>query len=350
MSPFAWRWVLIGGAYAIVLGAVALFFHQGDWNYFAHIGPRFLDDDPQVRMGYDGQFAYFIAMRGLNAVPDLDVPAYRLQRILYPLLAWLMALGHVEWVSATLVLVNVLALMLGMGAFAELLHRETAPAWAPLVFVAWFGIAQVLLYDLNELVALAFGLWGWLFLARRQTTPAGVAFGAGALGKDLAFLFAAPAIVRALVRGEWRTALTLAAWTFAPYLVWMGILRIALGAWSFEARAAGFEKIPFGGLAGADTLIPFVIGFLILPGAACALYALRYLDHVYALSVVASFLFLVFLPTYSYAGHAVFRLTSPLVLASMLLLARQQRVRPMLFLVALWSSSAMLSFLVAIGG
>ena len=46
------------------------------------------------KAGYDGQFNYAIAADPLHASPALDVPAYRYQRILYPLLVRALALGQ----------------------------------------------------------------------------------------------------------------------------------------------------------------------------------------------------------------------------------------------------------------
>jgi hypothetical protein len=66
----------------------------GDPLAFALLGTRFSEGDPQGTEGYDGQFAYQIALRPLSAAPYLDVPAYRYQRILYPMLARLLALGR----------------------------------------------------------------------------------------------------------------------------------------------------------------------------------------------------------------------------------------------------------------
>src|SRR4051812_40184986 len=44
--------------------------------------------------GYDGQFTYYIARDLLDAKPNLDVPAYRFQRILHPLMVRLLSLGQ----------------------------------------------------------------------------------------------------------------------------------------------------------------------------------------------------------------------------------------------------------------
>src|SRR5262245_10147804 len=66
------------------------------WNplWFVWIGERFSNLDPHGRTGYDGQFVYYIARDGWSALPHIDNPPYRLQRIAYPLLVRLVSLGN----------------------------------------------------------------------------------------------------------------------------------------------------------------------------------------------------------------------------------------------------------------
>jgi hypothetical protein len=129
-------WIAVGAIYASTLVIVALVFHHGDLFFFINLGPPIASSAVPMRMGYDGQFAYSIGCDLMNATPHLDVPAYRFQRILYPLMAWLLAFGQAEWVPLTLVLVNIIGVALGTGAFAELLRAEGAPSWTPLLFFA----------------------------------------------------------------------------------------------------------------------------------------------------------------------------------------------------------------------
>src|SRR5690606_33211595 len=67
----------------------------GDPLALARIGDGFRDGVPLGEEGYDGQFTYWIALepRPEAVGPRLDVPAYRYQRILLPLVARLLALG-----------------------------------------------------------------------------------------------------------------------------------------------------------------------------------------------------------------------------------------------------------------
>jgi hypothetical protein len=50
----------------------------------------------------------------LNGWTKTDVPAYRYQRILYPVAARALALGNADLVPWTLIIVNVIALMAGV--------------------------------------------------------------------------------------------------------------------------------------------------------------------------------------------------------------------------------------------
>src|SRR5262245_30774632 len=85
--------------------------HNGDPLAFATLGAGFLNGEPLADGSYDGQFAYWIALnpRPSAAGPQLDVPAYRYQRVLYPLLAWALALGQTALVPWTLVGISFVA-------------------------------------------------------------------------------------------------------------------------------------------------------------------------------------------------------------------------------------------------
>lgn len=343
-------WTVIGSAYAISLALASLLVHRGDPLSFARVSPRFLVGDTTAWFGSDGQFSYFIARDPVQALPHLDVPAYRLQRILYPLLAYLLAFGRAEWVPWSLIIVNVVVVGVGTGAFAALLAKENAPPWIPVLFFAWFGVAQVLLYDLNEITALAFSLWAVFFFFREEFLVAGVLFGLGALAKDMTFLFSFPALLSLAIKRRWDSSLRFGLLSFVPYVLWMIALQAVVGKWSFEARATQFEMVPMAGLTAAGPFLPFVFVLMIVPGLWCALVSRTLLDHPLAQMTILSLGFLVFLPLPSAAGDAVFRLNSPLILASALLLAKLGQRRTLILWSAIWSSTAVLGWLLAVWG
>jgi len=114
---------------ALVALALSCFFvgwrlsHAG-WDALALVElPREVDGVTTTPKGYDGQFAYYIAIDPTpkDVGPKLDAPAYRYQRILYPLLARALALADPAGIPWTMLLVNVLAHFLGTWAVAETL-------------------------------------------------------------------------------------------------------------------------------------------------------------------------------------------------------------------------------------
>ncbi len=92
---------------SIIFVAWVIFNSGGDPLSLARLGTRYSQGDPNGSEGYDGQFSYYIARNPDPAelLPFLDVPAYRYQRILLPLLARFLSLGNVEiipWMLAGL--------------------------------------------------------------------------------------------------------------------------------------------------------------------------------------------------------------------------------------------------------
>jgi hypothetical protein len=111
--------------------------------------------------GYDGQFYYRIALAPLHLQLDaygvrFDSAAWRVQRILYPVLGWAAALGRPEFVPASLFLIN----LAGIGVIAftavRLTERLSLPAHVSLAVVLWPGLITSLTHDTTEIVAAAF--------------------------------------------------------------------------------------------------------------------------------------------------------------------------------------------------
>src|SRR6266436_1733061 len=92
-------WLRPAGLIAVLLVAyVALNLFQNGLNplALADLGDGFSNGRPIDKVeGYDGQFSYWLAVDPSPAAAGthFDVPAYRYQRILYPLLARALALG-----------------------------------------------------------------------------------------------------------------------------------------------------------------------------------------------------------------------------------------------------------------
>jgi hypothetical protein len=243
---------------------------DGDPLAFAVLGTRFSEGDPQGSEGYDGQFAYQIALRPLSAAPYLDVPAYRYQRILYPMLARLLALGRPGLVPWALIVVNVAAIGFGTWATERLLVDLGASRWYALVYGLYAAQLLALRADLNEPLAQALVMWALLAWARERRWLAVVAFGLAVMAKETALIFLAAYMLYTLQRRAWRwtVALGVGAIPFVAYqlLLWSWLGEFGVG--SGGAGATPFSLVPLGGwldIAGANFNAFLLISLIVVP-------------------------------------------------------------------------------------
>jgi len=160
---------------AIIVVLYALFINfqleksQYDPSYFVVAGDLQVDHTvaPETlkvlrnSAGYDGQYYYRLAItpftsKQIDLGIKIDQPAYRQQRIVYPLLAWLFSLGQPSIVPLSLILVNCLALCLitWLGTkYAQTAHHH---AFWGLIFPLFPGFLLTLSRDLTEIVDISF--------------------------------------------------------------------------------------------------------------------------------------------------------------------------------------------------
>lgn len=251
-----------GLAFAAVVVAIHLARVDGDVSRFVRASPPWADPSAVPAglhvgaAGYDGMFYYRVALdpgsdRATDRGITFDRPAYRQQRVVYPSLAWLVALGDPSRVPLALVIVNVIAQAavgwLG-GALARTAGRHAL--WG-ILFVLYPGSVVTLTSDLTEIVAAAFLLGSLLLLRRDRTMPAAVLLTFAMLTRETAALATgAFALTRALV---WRATprrwvpfvipiVALAAWEATLALRWRSLA---------PTEGAGSFALPLVGLAEA---------------------------------------------------------------------------------------------------
>lgn len=310
---------------------------------FALIGTRFSQGDPQGSEGYDGQFAYQIAVNPTGAAPYLDVPAYRYQRILYPLLARFLAIGQPGLIPWTLILVNLGAIGAGAWATEQLLSELRVSRWYALVYGLYGGQLLALRADLNEPLAQGLVQVALLAWARERRGWAILAFALAALGKETALIFWGAYLLYTLGQRRWCWTLGLGL-AVIPFVIYQGILWAWLGQPGLGSGGAGatpFSLIPLGGWLAiarvslaAWAVISLIVGPMsILPGLAGLGLSLRRLleglHHPFIYSLLLNCAVLLFLPTSTFREPvAMLRLTQG-VMVSMLLyggLCRSWRV------------------------
>jgi hypothetical protein len=243
---------------------------------FAWLGTRFEEGDPSGTEGYDGQFNYYIARD-----PDpgkvaqfLDVPAYRYQHILYPLLARALALGNPDAIPWTLIAINLACLFTITFLTGELLAQRGAGRWGGLVFGLWAGLIGAVRLDLSEPLALllvVFALWIAGPGLDRKLFLCALLLSLAMLAKETMIPFIGGWIAWLLLRRRIGSALLIlsALLPFIGMQIWLWAVFGSPGMGSGGAGATPFEWIPFAGLiriAGASLPAFAALLAVYLPG------------------------------------------------------------------------------------
>ena len=222
------------------------FVYGGAWNglYCTGAGirmPAWLESrEPVYRVagpvGYDGQWFHMLAHRPLafrEYSHYMDAPRMRVQRILLPLSAWLLAFGRFEWVDAAYFALMLAWLGAGVWWTARLAElRGASPLWG-LAFLALPSSLSSIDRMLSDgpLAAAAAGFF--YFAETRRWRAAWLVAAAAPFIRETGLLLAAAAWLVSLQQKRWRM---LAAWSAAPapFLVWLYSLRDLPGSLSFH--------------------------------------------------------------------------------------------------------------------
>lgn len=262
----------LAGPVAAVVALYALFIaarlalHGGDPSAFVAAGDIFADAahvPPGLHVrphssGYDGQAYYRLALDPFTLQPSahgirLDNPAYRQQRILYPLLAWALSLGRPALLPWALIAINLAGLAAIAALGAALARSFGRPAWWGALPALYPGFAATLALDLTEIVEPALLLGGLLLLRRGRYAGSALCLTLAVLGRETALLVpAALGLLWAIERLRKVRPARPAALFVAPlatYLAWQGLLWSRWHTLPFQGNNGNFGA-PLAGLLG----------------------------------------------------------------------------------------------------
>lgn len=324
------------------------FITQSDKSPVIHPDPDYNYDKNGV--GYDGQFAYYIALDPPNARYYLDqgYVSYRYSRILYPMAARVLALGQRDFIPAAMVAVNLLAISSGTWALAAWCSRRKLSPWLALVYAFYVGQVMAFVRSLNEPLAYALVALGIYLLERlpQRRLLAAAVFSLAALGREatlifpvlygLLMLFGGVEVVGgasslSLTSRLRKSALFLLV-AIVPAAAWQLFLQLWLGSTGW-GQGAGLLRIPLSGLYSLYPLEPStleVVEVVIVPGVICLALGVRTLlrdpltrRRVELWALMLNFVLLVTLlyPDPLIELYAAGRISIPVVLCAILSLA-----------------------------
>jgi hypothetical protein len=320
---------------------------------FALIGDRYASGNPAGVKGYDGQFAYYIAVDPVGALVRLDNPAYRYQRILYPLLARLLSLGDPAIVPWALVLINVVSLSLSAELLGRMLGRHDLSPYFAVLLPLWLGQIFALRADLNEPLCYLLVVVALWFYERECYTLSAGALATSALAKEVGLLFL-PAIVLVMVlQKRWRLASSYSLIVCVPYALLQVLLRSWIGRSGLAGLGGRFERIPFLGFTFSEPPVArfFLVLVVAVPVGGLLIVAVRQIlrtpRSVYAWALLGNCLFVVFLPRRTTIDVlAVFRVTTGVIVAALPFCAAHGWRRVAWLLHAVWLPPSILAMMI----
>jgi len=233
-------------------GDVSLFVIAGGVNVDAAKVPAGLTVIPNIG-GYDGIWFYRLAINPFTSVQAthgirIDNPPYRQQRVMYPLIVWLLSFGQVTWIPWLLVIVNIIAaaVMAGFaGAFAK---RFGLNALWGVIVPLYPGFVLTFSRDLAEIVTAAFAMGAIWAIASRRNIAAALLLTAAVLTREptllLAFALAAAWLIERVLHRERRIGAITFSLPIAVYTVWQFFLAIRWGVSPLRAGAPA-RALPF---------------------------------------------------------------------------------------------------------
>ncbi|HEX2907478.1 MAG TPA: hypothetical protein VHO69_11490 [Phototrophicaceae bacterium] len=242
-----------------LLYVMIIILRHGDPLALVTLGTRFSDHDPTGSEGYDGQFVYYIARDPATAASIIDVPAYRFQRILLPILGRLLALGQEALLPWTLLVVNLVSLAVGAALLEHLLTTLKISRWYALTYGLTIGIFGAVRLTLPEPLAYALVIGGIVLARRDRWLPSAALFALAAIARETTLLFPFGYGLYLLSRRQIKIAFSFALISLLPFAVWQIVLYQHFGTFgigSGGALATPFEIIPFAGIARILTDAP----------------------------------------------------------------------------------------------
>lgn len=358
MSDYSrfWRpWVLVLVVTVIYLGAI-LVIHDGDPKAFVTLGECFSvcagadgEDCLEGTEGYDGQFAYYIARDPLDSPACLDIPAYRMQRILLPALARVLSLGYTPLIPWALVAINLVALVGGTALLEDLIVRQGVSRWYALSYGLFVGVVMAVRLSTTEALAYGLVIAGIWYGQRERPVYAALLFALAGLAKETTGLFTTGYLLYYGLHRQWWPALRMGLIVGLPFAAWQLVLYAwfgEFGAGSGGAKGTPFEIIPYNGvwkIATEGGFLPFlVLGvLLIMPSTVLpSLWALwrtvRDLrrEHwtLYTCLLLANAVIMPFVPFSTYREFlGLLRFIPGLVLMVVLYAAQERLRRPLLY-------------------
>jgi len=195
-------------------------------------------------MGYDGQHFYLIAIDPLQQNVPSD--SFRYQRILYPLLAHLTALGNISLIPWTLYLINLLSIIFGTYVLILILKEYQANLNYAYLYAFNVGFLVGIIRDLSEPLQFFLVLLSLFCLKKDKNKMSGLFICLALLTKETTLLILFPMLCYFLYKRTFKNFFVHCAAVF-PFIIWQIFLLFMTGE-SHSDIWSSLIGLPFMGL------------------------------------------------------------------------------------------------------
>ncbi len=222
----------------------------GEANRFLHpaaLEPNLIvfNDPESGGDGYDGQYYYYI-IKDFFMGDEGKANPFRSQRILYPLLAYVFALGRSELLPLSMPTVNLLAIALSAAVLWLMIRRERIRPEILLVYTLNIGFLIAVFYDVATPLCIALTVGGAYLHDRDMPWAAAAALSLAMLAQENALLviggFCLWLAWRRNLRGAFAIATSILPWAIWQVLLWQRYGRLPL------FMSSGHFDLPFLGM------------------------------------------------------------------------------------------------------
>ncbi|MGZ3715348.1 MAG: hypothetical protein ACXVA4_08015, partial [Ktedonobacterales bacterium] len=210
-------------------------------------------------VGYDGQFFFFLAYKPsiIWTCPhdQAHCPAYepyfRWQRIFYPMVARVMALGQPALIPYTLLLANFIGVLVVVYLIGEMAVEMGVSRWMGVAAGLFCGELLGFLRDLADPFGVLWIVVAVYLLRRNRPLWAAAAAAAAILTREQLVFYVPILALPLLAQRRWLTLAQSAAITLVPFIAWQVVLHSLYGKWPLfagDTRVATLVSVPFLGL------------------------------------------------------------------------------------------------------
>jgi len=208
--------------------------------------------------GYDGEYYYRLALNPFTTKRTdygitIDYPPFRMQRIGYPLLAWIVSAGgRPALLSWVLIGLNLIGVGVITAVSTNLALRAAREPWLGLLPSLYPGFLLTILRDTTEIVAAAFAIVAVYFALNRSLWRAAPFWAAAVLTRETTLLYLFGFLVVAvfqMIKARHRP------WDIVPIIIpvvifcaWQCVLFFRWGAFPVHSGAAHDIGVPFVGI------------------------------------------------------------------------------------------------------